>query len=161
VHRFVRLCPFGVGYDRQLSGTAFPQGRGVVGGQDDAERGPAFQFVRDVPVEWDDTAYIEAEPGDYLTAARRAKGKDEWYIGAITDENARTAVVPLTFLKKGRKYIATIYADGPNAHWRENPYVYKIEREIVDSRSTLRLMLASGGGAAFSIKPVSGTQQNK
>jgi len=66
-------------------------------------------------------AYIEAEPGDYLTVARRAKGKDEWFIGAMTDENARSAAVPFNFLKKGHKYIATIYADGPNDHWRENP----------------------------------------
>ena len=121
----------------------------------------AFQFVRDVPVDWDDTAYIEAEPGDYLTIARRAKGNDEWYIGAITDENARTAVIPLAFLAKGRKYIATIYADGPNAHWRDNPQVYRIEKENVDSNSALRLILAPGGGAAVSIKPVGAVQGKK
>lgn len=112
-----------------------------------------FQFIRDIPADWDDTACIEAEPGDYLTIARRTKGRDEWYVGAITDENARTAVVPLNFLTKGRKYIATIYADAADAHWQRNPPVYRIEKENVDSNSALRLILAEGGGAAVSIKP--------
>ena len=117
------------------------------------ERYPdAFQFIRDVPVDWDDTAHIEAEPGDYVTVARRAKGGDEWYIRTITDENARTALVPLKFLTKGRSYIATTYADGSNAHWCDNPQVFRIEKENVDSNSVIRLNLAPGGGAAVSIK---------
>lgn len=114
----------------------------------------AFQFIRDVPVDWDDTAYLEAEPGDYLSIARRAKGKDEWYLGAVTDENARTAALPLAFLNKGRKYIATIYADGPEANWESNPQAYRIEKREVNSATVLRLTLAPGGGAAVSIKPV-------
>lgn len=113
----------------------------------------AFQFIRDVPVDWDDTAYIEAEPGDYVTIARRSKGKNEWYVGAITDENPRTSVIPLKFLPNGRKYVATIYSDAPDAHWQSNPQAYRIEKIEVDNSTVLRLNLASGGGAAISIKP--------
>lgn len=116
----------------------------------------AFQFIRDVAVDWDDTAYIEAEPGDYLTIARKAKGKDEWFVGAITDENARTANAPLAFISKGRRYVATIYADASDAHWEKNPQVYKIESYLVDSNTALKLSLAPGGGAAVSFKPATG-----
>lgn len=117
------------------------------------ERYPdAFQFIADVAVDWDDTAIIEAEPGDHVTIARKAKGKDEWFVGAITDENARTANIPLAFLTRGKKYAATIYSDAEDAHWEKNPQAYKIESFIVDSNSTLKLLLAPGGGAAVSVK---------
>ncbi len=112
----------------------------------------AFQFIRDVAVDWDDTAIIEAEPGDYLTIARKAKGKDEWFIGAITDENARKARIPLAFLSPGKKYIATVYADAPDAHWQKNPQAYKITSMEVNAKSVLDLALAAGGGTAVSIK---------
>jgi hypothetical protein len=112
----------------------------------------AFQFIRDVAVDWDDTRVIEAEPGDYLTIARQAKGKDEWYIGAITDENARTARIPLDFLTSGKPWLATVYADGKDAHWEKNPQSYKIENFLVTDKTSLKIALAAGGGAAVSLR---------
>jgi hypothetical protein len=119
----------------------------------------AFQFIEDVAVDWDDTRIIEAEPGDYLTIARKAKGKDEWYVGAITNGNARTAKVPLDGLKAGQSYVATVYGDAADAHWQTNPMAYRIERATVNSKSVLTIPLAPGGGAAVSIKP--GTAADK
>lgn len=113
----------------------------------------AFQFIKDVAVDWDDTKIVEAEPGDYLTIARKAKGTASWFIGAITDENSRTAVIPLNFLDKGKKYLATIYRDADNADWKSNPEAYKIEKFIVTGATVLKLKLANGGGAALSIEP--------
>jgi ATP-dependent helicase YprA (DUF1998 family) len=113
----------------------------------------AFQFIKDVAVDWDDTKVLEAEPGDYITLARKAKGKDEWYLGAITDEHARTATAPLAFLAGTREYVATLYTDAADAHWEKNPMAYTIERYRVNSTTVLRLKLAPGGGAAVSIKP--------
>ncbi|WP_332021947.1 glycoside hydrolase family 97 C-terminal domain-containing protein, partial [Kaistella sp.] len=81
----------------------------------------AFQFIKDVAVDWDDTKILSAEPGDYIHTARKAKGKDEWYIGGITDENARNYTVDFSFLPKGKKYEATVYADGDNADYINNP----------------------------------------
>ncbi|NCD68737.1 glycoside hydrolase family 97 protein [Mucilaginibacter agri] len=112
----------------------------------------AFQFIKDVPTDWDDTKILEAEPGDYLTTARKAKGTDNWFIGAITDENSRNTVLPLTFLDKGKKYEATIYADAANSDWKNNPEAYQIKKVTVTSSSKLNLKLAAGGGAAISIK---------
>ncbi|AIZ64308.1 alpha-glucosidase [Hymenobacter sp. DG25B] len=114
----------------------------------------AFQFIKDVPVDWDDTRILAAEPGDYLTIARQAKGKDEWYLGAITDENARTQTVKLDFLKPGQRYEATIYADGKGASWDKNPMAYQIRKLKVNSKSALKLQMAAGGGTAVSIKSV-------
>jgi hypothetical protein len=114
----------------------------------------AFQFIRDVPVDWDDTKILEAEPGDYITMARKEKGKDNWFIGGITDENARTVSIPLSFLDKGRKYKATIYKDGPGADWKSNPEVYTIETRTVDSKTQLTVKLAPGGGMAISVAPM-------
>ena len=113
----------------------------------------AFQFIKDVAVDWSDSRYLEAEPGDYITVARRAKGKDTWFVGAITDENARTAQIDFSFLPAGVKYIATIYEDGSDAHWKDNPQSYRIRRVVVTSKSRLKQQLAAGGGAAISIKP--------
>lgn len=115
----------------------------------------AFQFIKDVAVDWDDTRILEAEPGDYITIARKAKGKDEWYLGAITDEKSRTATAALDFLAPGQTYEATIYEDAADAQWQRNPTGYRIERFLVDNRTTLSLMLAEGGGAAVSLKPAS------
>ena len=114
----------------------------------------AFQFIKDVAVDWDDSKILEAEPGDYITIARKAKGTSDWFIGAITDENARTASFPLNFLDKGKKYVATIYADADNADWKENPMAYQIHKYLVGDGTKLNLKLANGGGAAVSIKPV-------
>lgn len=113
----------------------------------------AFQFIKDVAVDWDDTKIIEAEPGDYLTIARKAKGKQEWFIGSITDENTRISQIPLNFLAKGKDYLATIYRDAGDADWKNNPEAYKIEQFKVDTKTLLRLRLAAGGGTAISIIP--------
>ena len=114
----------------------------------------AFQFIRDVPVDWDDTKILEAEPGDYITIARKEKGAANWYLGAITDENARMVRVPLDFLDKGRKYTATIYKDGVGADWKANPEAYAIEKVTVDSKTVFSVKLAPGGGCAVSITPL-------
>ncbi|TKC63639.1 glycoside hydrolase family 97 protein [Pedobacter hiemivivus] len=111
----------------------------------------AFQFIKDVAVDWDDTKIIEAEPGDYLTIARKAKGTENWFIGAITDEQARVSTIALNFLKKGTKYMAKVYRDANDASWKNNPEAYKIEQYPVTSASVLKLKLAEGGGAAISI----------
>jgi hypothetical protein len=115
----------------------------------------AFQFIKDVGVDWDDTRVIEAEPGDYVTIARKKKGTEEWYIGAITDEQPRTSRVLLDFLTAGESYIATFYTDAANAHWEKNPMAYRIENFAVDQKTTINLALAPGGGAAVSIKSAS------
>lgn len=112
----------------------------------------AFQFIKDVAVDWDDSKYLLAEPGDYLTVARKAKGKDDWFLGAITDENARTLNIPLSFLDAKTDYIATIYADAPDADWDKNPMAYVIMKKIVSSKASLKLSLAPGGGTAVSFK---------
>lgn len=114
----------------------------------------AFQFIKDVPVDWDDTKIMEAEPGDYISIARKEKGKNNWFVGAITDEQSRTASIQLNFLTAGKKYLATIYEDAPDANWKNNPEAYRIRKIIVDSFMTLQLNLASGGGAAISITAV-------
>jgi hypothetical protein len=114
----------------------------------------AFQFIKDVAVDWDDTRILAAEPGDYLTIARQAKGRDEWYLGSITDEQARTQAVKLDFLKPGQRYTATIYADAATADWQKNPMAYQIRQVQVDSKTVLTLRLAAGGGTAISLKPV-------
>ncbi|WP_046244153.1 glycoside hydrolase family 97 protein [Hymenobacter terrenus] len=112
----------------------------------------AFQFIKDVPVDWDDTRILEAEPGEYVTIARQQKGAASWFIGAITNENRRTATLDLSFLPKGR-YTATIYADAADADWKTNPEAYRITRQTVQASSKLRLNLAPGGGAAISLVP--------
>jgi hypothetical protein len=112
----------------------------------------AFQFIKDVAVDWDQSYILEAEPGDYITIARKAKGKEEWYVGAITDENARTAKITFDYLPKGKTYTATIYADGADAHYEKNPQSYAIKTIKVTSKTKLDQKLAPGGGAAISIK---------
>lgn len=111
----------------------------------------AFQFVKDVAVDWDDTWYLEAEPGDYITVARKAKGKDEWFVGAITDENPRQATIRFDYLPAGKEFIATIYEDGKDAHWDTNPQSYHIRKVVVTHKSLLKQQLASSGGVAISI----------
>ncbi len=113
----------------------------------------AFQFIKDVAVDWDDTKIVEAEPGEYLTIARKQKGSDNWFIGAITNENSRNAAIPLDFLDKGKKYVITIYADGADADWKNNPESYQINKYLVTNASKLNVKLANGGGAAISIMP--------
>lgn len=117
------------------------------------ERFPdAFQFIKDVPVDWKDSKYLEAEPNRYITVARLDKNSDDWYVGAITDENARTAEIDLSFLPENGKYVATIYEDAPDAHWKDNPQAYRIRTVNVKSGMKLKQPLAPGGGAAIQIK---------
>jgi hypothetical protein len=119
---------------------------------DNYERFPdAFQFIQDVALDWDSTVVVEAEPGDYLTVARKAKGKEEWFIGAITDENSRNTTLDLKFLPEGRVFTATIYEDAADAHWKNNPMKYRIRTQEVSAKSRLKLNLAPGGGAAIRI----------
>ena len=116
------------------------------------ERFPdAFQFIKDVPVDWQDSRYLEAEPNRYITVARQDKNSDDWYVGAITDDNARTALIDLSFLPKGAKYEATIYEDAPDAHWKDNPQAYRIRTVQVKPGQKLKQPLAPGGGAAIRI----------
>jgi len=116
------------------------------------DRQPAFQFIRDVAVDWDTTRVLEAKIGDYVVVARRERNGQSWFLGAITDEEARTFDVPLSFLAPGRRYVAEIYADGPNANWRDNPLPVTITRRTVTRASRLRLMLAPGGGQAIRLR---------
>lgn len=111
----------------------------------------AFQFIKDVAVDWDDSKYLEAEPGDYITVARKAKGTDNWFIGGKCDENGHKSVVKLDFLDKGKKYECTIYADAKDAHYETNPKAYTITKKTVKKGDTLKLAEAPGGGFAVSL----------
>ena len=111
----------------------------------------AFQFIKDVAVDWDDSEYIEAEPGDYITVARKAKGTDNWFVGGITDENARTAGFTLEFLTPGKQYVATLYADGKDADYKENPTSYQIKKGIVTNKTKISVWEARSGGFALSL----------
>jgi len=115
---------------------------------------PAFQFISDVAVDWEQTKVLNGEVGDYITVARQERGTDRWFIGSVTDENARDLTVKLDFLEKGKKYQATMYVDAPDAHWNDNPTAYEIKKLEVDSSSELQLQLVPGGGAAISILPL-------
>ncbi|GAA4321861.1 glycoside hydrolase family 97 protein [Flaviaesturariibacter amylovorans] len=111
----------------------------------------AFQFIKDVAVDWDDSRYLEAEPGQYITVARKAKGTGRWFVGNVNGETPRTSTVALDFLEPGKKYTATIYADGKDAHYKNNPQSYTIRTVKVTSKSKLKQLSAPGGGFAISI----------
>ena len=117
------------------------------------ERQPAFQFIRDVAVDWDTTRVIDGRIGDYVAVARRERGGQSWFVGAITDEERRTLDLPLSFLTPGRRYVAEIYADGPKANWLDNPLPVTITKRPVTSATRLRVILAPGGGQAIRIRP--------
>ena len=117
------------------------------------EAQPAFQFIRDVPTDWDTTRVIQGKIGDYVVVARRERNGQSWYVGAITDEEARTFDIPLSFLPAGRSYVAEIYADVPGETWLGNPLPVAISRRGVDSTTRLRMVLAPGGGQAIRIRP--------
>ena len=117
------------------------------------ERKPAFQFIRDVAVDWDTTRVLEGKVGDHVVVARKARGRDEWFVGAITDEVGRTFSVPLSFLPAGRRYVAEVYADGPGANWRDNPLPVSITSRPVTSATRLSVVLAPGGGQAIRLRP--------
>ena len=112
----------------------------------------AFQFIRDVPCDWSDSRYLEAEPARYITVARKDKKSDNWFVGGKTCAEARTAVVKLDFLDPGRKYEATLYADGKDAHYKDNPKAYTITKKTVKKGQTLKIYEAPGGGFALSLK---------
>ena len=114
----------------------------------------AFQFIKDVPVDWEDTRVLHARIGDYVTIVRKDRHSDDWYLGSITDEYGRTLQAPLSFLEPGRKYVAEIYRDAPDADWRTNPLAIEITRQIVDASTVLTLRLAPGGGTAIRFHPV-------
>jgi hypothetical protein len=111
---------------------------------------PAFQFIRDVPVIWEQTKVLNGEVGDFVTIARQERGSNNWFLGSITDENSRELLVDLDFLNADKSYTAIIYKDGSNAHYAENPTAYEIISEDVNSTSTLKFDLAAGGGVAVS-----------
>ena len=114
----------------------------------------AFQFIKDVPVDWDRSVYLEAAPMEYVTIARKDKHSDAWFVGGVTDKKPHDSVIKLDFLDKGRKYEATVYVDGKAADYRTNPQDYTITKKTVTSKTTLKLHSAPGGGFAVSIKPL-------
>lgn len=118
----------------------------------------AFQFIKDVAVDWDDSKYLEAEPGRYLTVARKAKGTGQWFLGSVNGYNARTSTILFDFLDAGKQYIATIYADAKTAHYKTNPQAYTIQRFLVTNKSKLSQLSAPGGGYAISFTEASGNQ---
>ena len=113
----------------------------------------AFQFIRDVAVDWDDSRYLEAEPARYITVARKAKGCDRWFVGGKTNQEARTAIVNLDFLDPGKKYLCTLYADAKEADYEKNPKAYTITRKVVKKGDVIKVKEARGGGFAMSIIP--------
>ena len=116
------------------------------------KRMDAFQFIKDVAVDWDESLYLEAEPGEYITVARREKNADKWFVGAITNENSRNALIDMSFLDDKTWYVADIYGDAKDAHWQKNPMAYKIEKALVNNKTKLNQTLAAGGGVAISLR---------
>ena len=114
----------------------------------------AFQFIKDVALDWDKTLVLEAEPGDYITYARKEKGSENWFVGRTNDEETRTSEISFDFLNPGQKYIATVYSDAKDADWKTNPQAYEIKKYVVSSQSELKQQCAPGGGYAISIIPV-------
>ncbi len=114
----------------------------------------AFQFIRDVPVDWEDTRVLDGSIGDYVTIVRRERGGDDWYLGSVTDEVGRSLQAPLSFLDRERRYVAEIYRDADDADWKTNPTAYTIERREVDANTVLPLRLAPGGGMAVRFHPL-------
>ena len=111
----------------------------------------AFQFIKDVAIDWSDSKYLEAEPGEYVTVARKAKGTNNWFLGNVNGETPRTSTLKFDFLEKGKKYVATIYADAKDAHYKTNSQAYTIKKMNVTSKSKLQQLSAAGGGYAISI----------
>jgi len=114
----------------------------------------AFQFIKDVAIDWDESLYLEAEPGHYITVARKEKASNNWFIGNVNGNNSRTSNIKLNFLEKGKTYMATIYADAKDAHYKTNPQAYNIKIKKVTSKSKLSQLSVPGGGYAISIKEV-------
>lgn len=121
----------------------------------------AFQFIKDVAVDWEDSRYLEAEPGDYITVARKAKGTNNWFIGCTADENGHRSNLTFEYLEPGKKYIATVYADTKDAHYEHNPQAYTIRKGILTNKSKLTLAAAPGGGYAISVIEVTNPEEIK
>lgn len=113
----------------------------------------AFQFIKDVAVDWDESKYLAAEPGEYIIAARKEKGGDRWFVGGVTNGDARTMPVAFDFLDAGRKYVATVYADAKDADYEKNPEKYVITKGLVTSKDAVKMYMARGGGFAISLVP--------
>jgi glucan 1,4-alpha-glucosidase len=118
----------------------------------------AFQFIKDVAVDWDDSKYLEAEPGQYITVVRKEKGTNNWFLGNVNGETPRTSQITFDFLDASKTYVATIYADAPNAHYKTNPQAYTIRKVIVTNKSQLSQLSAPGGGYAVSIMEANSSQ---
>ena len=116
------------------------------------QRLDAFQFIQDVPTDWSESIALAGDIGDYVVFARKQRGEQDWYLGALTDENARKFSIKLDFLTAGKRYEAQIYRDGKNADWLTNPYDYVIETKMVSANDTLPLSLAPSGGTAIRFK---------
>lgn len=114
----------------------------------------AFQFIKDVPVDWQKSIYLEAEPGRYIVAARKDKHSDAWFIGCTANEDGHTSTIGFDFLDKNKDYEAIIYSDTEDAHYANNPQAYRIVKKKINSRSKLKITAAPGGGYAISIKPI-------
>jgi alpha-glucosidase len=114
---------------------------------------PAFQFIRDVPVDWDVSATLGGRIGDYVVVLRKDRNSPDWYLAAITDEEERSFDITLSFLTEGERFVAEIYADGEGAHWLHNPLPIDISTQEVDASSTLQMRLAPGGGQAVRLRP--------
>jgi alpha-glucosidase len=113
----------------------------------------ALRFIRDVAVDWDESIALAGEVGDFVAIARKQRGAPDWFVGALTDEQPRSLTLPLTFLEPGRRYLADIYRDGPEADWQTRPYDLVVEQRTVTAADTLELRLASSGGAAIRLRP--------
>ncbi|WP_073230682.1 glycoside hydrolase family 97 protein [Pedobacter caeni] len=118
----------------------------------------AFQFIKDVAMDWDDSKYLEAEPGEYVSVARKAKGTNNWFVGSVAGETGHTSKISFDFLQPGKTYVATIYSDAKDAHYKTNPQAYQIRKVLVNSKSKLTQFAAPGGGYAISIIAADGTQ---
>jgi alpha-glucosidase len=114
----------------------------------------AFQFIKDVAIDWQTSLVLEAEPGDFITYARKEKNGERWFIGRTNDEEKRTSNIDFSFLTKGQQYIATVYSDAAEADWKSNPQAYEIKKYAVTNKSKLSQDCASGGGYAISVVPV-------
>ena len=114
---------------------------------------PAFQFIKDVAVDWETTKVLDAKIGEHVTIARQERGEDKWFVGTVTNENPRSTSIKLNFLTPGKTYKATIYKDAEDAHYIKNPTAYLIEEMGVNSESVISLDLAASGGAAISLIP--------
>ena len=121
----------------------------------------AFQFIKDVALDWDQSIYLEAEPGRYVTVARKAKGTENWFVGSVAGTEQHISNISLDFLDKDKKYIATIYADGKDADWKTNPQSYAIEKGVVTNKTKLKIKTVPAGGYAISIFEVKDKKEIK